>query len=156
MQLEITREKQAITDLDWYCTDDAGHVGYFLTEAQELPPSVKAATAELTLTARYLWEKLKYVSDFRVDPKLALEIPDRRDRDERYLRNFTPLASKGIFLYDSAEYPQTHYFRVAIPTRPLHLYDLPDNIAKIIARTKLRGSLLRTMTRLEYEESLTL
>jgi hypothetical protein len=156
MQLEITHEKQSIADLDWFCTDDAGHVGYFSTETQELPPSVKAATTELTVTARYLWEKLKYESDFRVDPKLAMEIPDRSNRDERYLRSFTLLASKGIFTFDAAEYPQTHYFRVAIPTRPLHLYDLPDNIAKIVARTKLRGSLLRTMTRLDYEESLTL
>jgi hypothetical protein len=156
MQLEITQGSQAITNLDWFCTDEAEHVGYFSTEAQELPPSVKAATAELTTVARYLWEKLKYVSDFRVDPRLALEIPDRHDRDELYLRNFTPLAAKGIFPFDSARYPQTYYFRVAIPTRPLHLYDLPDNIAKIIARTKLRGSLLRTITRLEYEESLTI
>jgi hypothetical protein len=153
MQLEVT-EKQALTDLDWFCTDEAGHVGHFTTEGQDLPAGVKAAVADLTLVATFIWEKLKYASDFRVDPKLAVEIPDRRDRDERYLRNFTAMAARGLFPFDTAPEPGNYYFRVAIPTRPLHLYDLPDKIARIVGRTKLRGKLLRGLERLPFEETL--
>jgi len=48
----------------------------------------------------------------------------------------------------------TAYFCVAIPTRPLSLEDLPQEVREIVGRTILKGVRLEATPRIEYGRAL--
>lgn len=66
------------------------------------------------------------------------------------------MAARGLYSHDIETYvgPMTAYFCVAIPTRPLSLEDLPQEVREIVSRTILKGVRLEATPRIEYGRAL--
>jgi hypothetical protein len=154
--VEISPEHQQCRDLDWFCLDADGHVGHFTTAGHKyLPKSVAASSENLeTLTAFFLG--LRPDGGHEVDAHLAEAVPELSQLGERYLRDFVGMAERGLFSFDIESYlkPGIAYFRVALSLRPMKAEHLPEPIREIISQFVLKGRLLKSTSRIPYEETL--
>jgi hypothetical protein len=155
--LEIGAQEQQDRDLDWFCIDEAGEIGHFTTAGfKKLPTSVSYSAEDLDLITKYFRDELPTKGGYQVDGGLVAEIPDPKNRTERYLRSFVAMADKGIYSFDIESYLRTGsaYFRVALPLDPLRFIDLPPKVQEIVGRTVLRGKRLSNTSRIPYNETL--
>ena len=157
--MEIGVLTQQDRDFDWFCVDETGAVGHFTTAGfKQLPPTVARSAEDLELVTDYFAKEAVAGKGYQVDEELAQEIPDAKNRGERYLRSFVAMADKGLFSFDIASYlkPQICYFRVASPTLPLKLADLPEPVRNIVGRTVLKGRAFGSSSRVPYEDTLSM
>jgi hypothetical protein len=159
--MEIPFEKQAGGDFDWFGVDEEGLIGHFTTAGfKRLPPSVASNAEDLKLVTDY-FENISPVKGSHIIDDASLSAVLQRGwsgekNERRYLRNFVPMADKGLFSFDIESYlrPGIAYFRVACPETPLMMSELPGHIGKIVSRTGLRGVRLRDQSRVAYDATL--
>lgn len=157
--MEIELQTQQERDFDWFCVDEAGAVGHFTTAGfKRLPATVARFAEDLELVTKYFAKEALAGRDYTLDTELAQEIPDIKNRGERYLRSFVAMADRGLFSFDIASYlkPQICYFLVASPVRPIRLGDLPEPVRKVVGRTVLRGRTFGSSSRVPYEDTLSM
>jgi hypothetical protein len=75
--------------------------------------------------------------------------------ETRYLESFVAMANKGLYSYDIETYERSGlaYFRVATPSSPINLNELPEDIRRVVARTHLDLRLARCRT-VDYQATL--
>jgi hypothetical protein len=154
---EIDEDEQYERDFDWFCVDEAGEIGHFTTAGfKRLPRSVEHSAEDRDVLEEFCERQLKGGRRYRVDADLPPEIMTPKSGLERYLRNFVAMADKGLYSFDIESYlsPKSHYFRVAVPLRPLQIEELPRHIQNILGRTQLRRRLLKDSARIIYEDTL--
>lgn len=151
---EISKDEQVCRDFDWFCLDEAGHIGHFASAGFKLlPNSVGRSAEDLEIVTRYFEKELTEEGDYVLDENLVEQVPDF---ESIYLKSFIEIAAKGLFSYDIASHlsPGISYFRVALPRKPLRVEQLPNQIREIVERTVLKGILLRGSSRIAYQDTL--
>jgi hypothetical protein len=152
--MESERQEQIIIDFDWFCVDDAGEIGHFATAGyKSLPRSVASSAEDLRLVNDYFLKEAPILGIHLVDGDLEKEMPGF---GKRYLRSYIAMAARGVYSYDIPSHlePGISYFRVVSPEAPVRMEDLPDRVRTIVARTVLHGRLLRSCSRIPYEDTL--
>ncbi len=88
--------------------------------------------------------------------KIFINTRGDMSQNSRYLKGFVAMADKGLYSYDIETYvtPGIAYFRVAIPQSPISLNNLPEDIRKVVQRTKLHGISFVESSRIDYESTL--
>ena len=113
---------------------------------------------DLKLVATFFQSELGGRRGYRPDPDLAKEMLPPHCHSERYLHDFVAMADKGLYSFDIETYlkPNICYFRVAMPTAPIKLHELPIHIQEVLKMTQLKGRLLRESARILYEDTLSI
>jgi hypothetical protein len=138
--LEISRAEQETTDFDWFCIDERGELGHFTSAGLLLPPSVAQSSGDLLFIKNYF---LKLEKNRGANWKL-------RGRSD-----YIEMAERGLYSYDvDLKNDSWLYHRVAMPDAPLTVQELPEEVARVVRRTILRGQLLSASERIEYEKTL--
>jgi len=149
--LEISEEEQSYTDFDWFCLDEADHIGHFATAGFKSLPLSVARSAENLESLTQFFMGLAATTNSRIDASLTPE-----KRTERFLRSYVAMADRGLFSYDIDTYltPGIHYYRVASPVQPLRFESLPVHIRQILSLTRLAGVVFAESSLVSYELTL--
>jgi hypothetical protein len=126
MMIEL--QEQWDRDFDWFAVDAVGQLAHFTTAGmKKLPQSVAMSAEDLALVTRYFEETAAHRGLHEVESTIS------EKNGERYLRSFIAMADKGLFSFDIESHlsPDAAYFRVATPTSPIHLSELPTPIGGI-------------------------
>jgi hypothetical protein len=148
----IDLQEQWDRDFDWFAVDAVGQLAHFTTAGmKKLPQSVAASAEDLALVTRYFEESAAHRCRHEVESTIS------NRNDERYLRSFIAMANKGLFSFDIESHlsPAAAYFRVATPTSPTHLSELPTPVGEIVARTRIGGT-FRERLHIPYDETVPL
>jgi hypothetical protein len=139
---EIESQLEGV-DLDWYGLDENNQIGHFASgTVGALPPYLSANIHDRALIHGYFTEVRIPCSEAKVDPD-ALVRGGASNRDaagkDWFLGSFVEMARCGTFSYDCFLYdpPPTGYFRVASPTVPLKLSEVPDAVRAVLERSRL-------------------
>lgn len=157
--MRIDDIEQNATDFNWFAVDERGYLAHFATAGFKLLPATVSSSAEdLTLITDYFINRAPAISGHAVNRDIERDRCDWKgeDGEARYLRSFVEMALRGLYSYDIETYirPTTAYFCVAIPTRPLSIEDLPEEVGVIVRRTVLKGVLLDAIPRIGYGTTL--
>ena len=148
----IDLQEQWDRDFDWFAVDAVGQLAHFTTAGmKKLPESVAVSAEDLALITSY-FEKIAAHRGFH-----EVESNISEKNGDRYLRSFIAMADKGLFSFDIESHlaPSAAYFRVATPTSPLHLSELPTPISDIVARTRIEGTFSQRL-HIPYDETVPL
>jgi len=161
---EIEDESNFCSGWDWFACDAEGRIGHFDNGGlRHLPRTVKGDRQLTERLEEYFLEEAPDRCGYRVhdvqdDVNEWKRVLDR----EEYLKKFGGIARKGVFSHDtqnirgreeaeaakrlgvfSAETQHIYdingsasYYLVTLPEQPLHLYDLPVEIAEMVARVR--------------------
>lgn len=136
----ITAIEQETSDIDWFFTNGE-EIGFVASGGGKLPDSVsKKSIEEIVLLATY-FRDLPQKSRVNIDPNSKKLITPGTNKTD-YLSHFMEMAEKGLFSFDktvSNRFSDTDYHLVAKPLNPLKFDDLPSEIAKLLAETKINS-----------------
>jgi hypothetical protein len=145
--MSITELDEEVTDYDWFAVDKQGRIGHFTTGGiGVLPRSVAASVGDLHYVRSFFRDILPISTQAYLAAK-AQEAATKIESEgvvERRFRDFVMMASRGLYSFDHSYAldclrPRTGpcplYYRIAIPTRSIHLSDLPDAVKAILVRT---------------------
>ncbi|MGZ3754697.1 MAG: hypothetical protein ACXVAY_03175 [Mucilaginibacter sp.] len=142
IQQMITDIEQETSDIDWFFTNGK-EVGFVASGGGILPKSVsKRSFDEIELLATY-FRGLPKTSKTIIDTNLKEVITSGNNTNE-YLSSFIEMAEKGFFSFDKSvinRFSDTNYHLVATPINPLKFDDLPSEISKILAETKINSNI---------------
>jgi len=149
----------------WFAYDGEGHIGLFNNGGlRNLPQTVKSDRRVTERLAEYFFEEASDRCGYSIRDKVEDEFGgwDKIVNKQLFLETFAEIARKGIFTHKSQNLrnreeveaakqlgvfsPATQhiydldgtasYYLVAIPERPLHLTDLPSEIAEMVSRVR--------------------
>jgi hypothetical protein len=152
----ISEIDEEVNDYDWFAVDSEGQVGHFTTGGMgKLPRAVAASSDDLRLITGFFRSTLSPSTEARLAPK-AREAANNANWRKGWTRpmdakaalghcfqDFMQMASRGLYSFDHSyaldcNSPRTRpcplYYRIAIPTKPLHAIDLPMNVQTILNR----------------------
>jgi hypothetical protein len=157
--VRIDEVEQESTDFDWFAVDEQGHLAHFATAGfKHLPATVTLSAEDLAVVTDYFHNRAPIFSGHQVNPDIGCDRSDWKGEaaEARYLSSFVEMAGRGLYSYDIETYvkPMTAYFCVAIPTRPLSIEDLPQEVRVIVRNTVLAGVQLQAIPRIEYGSTL--
>src|SRR5271166_5510148 len=128
----ITEIEEETVDLDWFCIDDDGEIAHFASGGRGfLPPSVKESRANLDRLAAYFRRDLPPNGSGGEAKNLSAHKRFTSSKQKtRYLDDYLLMGSRGLYSLTcimGATRP-TNYFLVIVPSNPLRVEDLPDDI----------------------------
>jgi len=160
--MAISETDEEVTDYDWFAVDKEGRVGHFTTGGiGKLPRTVAASSDDLQFITDFFRNTLPPSTEARLAPK-AREAAnnvkwrkgwtcpmDAEAAAAHCFQDFMQMASRGLYSFDHSyaldcTHPRTRpcplYYRIAIPSNPLHVTDLPMNVQTTLTRTVLAGA----------------
>jgi hypothetical protein len=157
--VRIDEIEQDGTDFDWFAVDEEGSVAHFATVGfKRLPATISCSAEDLTVVTDYFLNRAPVVSEHQINQDIGRNRDDWKGEaaEGRYLKSFVEMADRGLYSYDIETYvnPATAYFCVAVPTRPVSIEHLPENVRIILKRTVLKGLSLKAIPKIDYEPSL--
>ncbi|MFD2786549.1 hypothetical protein [Hymenobacter rubripertinctus] len=124
---------QEISDIDWFAADKDGRILHLASAGGVLPESVAASQQNLLLLHQYFLELPEAgTAIMAIEPKSGI----RYDSFLRYAR-------RGLYSFDKVDLHNrldSRYQLVARPAVPLLLTELPPELAQLLHRTQLPGS----------------
>ncbi|UOQ65321.1 hypothetical protein [Hymenobacter volaticus] len=130
---------QEDADIDWFATDSSGYILHVASGGGILPESVAASQEVLLELHQY----------FLTLPELEVaEVVNGTEEASSY-QSFARYARRGLFSFEKTrlhERADTRYHLVARPLRPLLVAELPKNIAQLLSRTLLPGTVSEQTT----------
>lgn len=162
---EIEDESNCGGSWEWFACDENGHIGCFNNAGlRHLPKTVKRDRLVAERLAAYLLEEIADRGGYSLRENVEVEFGGWEkivDMDE-FLRLYGGIARKGLYAHNTQHIynaeaagaakrlgvfsPATQhiydldgsasYYLVTIPEQPLHLYDLPGEIAEMVARVR--------------------
>lgn len=151
--MEISEEDQRCRDLDWFAVDDEGCVGHFTSAGFKLLPTTVVRSAEDLEIILEFFERSTPIRESHFVDEQIIDSLRKEKNPERRLRDFVAMADRGLYSYDIESYGDT-YFRVAIPTSPIRIYELPENIQSILKQTHARNILFAISARIAHVATL--
>jgi hypothetical protein len=147
--MRIGNDEEFSKDWDWFAADLEDHIGHFTSAGmRRLPRSVKDNASAAELVANFFGTVAPKSSTYFIRDDVEADAGGWKTEGARdwYLKSFAEMASKGMFSYNTqlGYSPDTKYYLVATPDRPLLLVELPPEIRKIVARTRAPISFQRT------------
>jgi len=138
---EITTSEEFTRDWDWYACDQEGHIGHFTTAGLRcLPKAVKEDRAAAERVVNFFLNDASETGNFIVRPGVETDAGgwDKPGARDRYLKSFAEMARKGMFSYNTQMIHGSRggYYLVAIPEHPMHIADLPLEIARLVRRVR--------------------
>jgi hypothetical protein len=133
---EIADDEMFATDFDWFAVDRDGCIGHFTTAGlRRLPESVRISRPRLERLREY----------FECCPSVGRSILTAGLEKERGFggrplnwMSFLDMAARGLYSYDTELVHEFGlYYRAATPEKPIHLNDLPAEIAEALSATAL-------------------
>ncbi len=144
----ITDIEEETQDIDWFGADLNGEIAHFTSGGRGfLPPSVKACKEDLNLAYAYFRHELAANGYGIQSSNLLLHMKFQSvEQKATYLADYLRMASKGLYSFDcviTGKRP-SGYFVVASPARPLSVNELPNEIQKIVVRTRFSDNSRRS------------
>ncbi|MBO3273290.1 hypothetical protein [Hymenobacter defluvii] len=139
--MRIDEIDQEDADIDWFATDNNGHILHIASGGGILPESVAASEEELLELHQYFLTLPETGSGVTV----AVE----ETADEGSYQGFARYARRGLFSFAKTrlhERADTQYYIVARPTQLLTVAELPTHIAELLGRTRLLGAVTEQVT----------
>lgn len=155
----ISELDEEVIDYDWFAVDKEGRIGHFTTGGMgTLPRSVAASGDDLQFIADFFRNPLLPSTEARLAPKAVeptnkvnwrkgwTSSMDAEQAAAHCFQDFMQMASRGLYSFDHSyaldcTHPRTRpcplYYRIAIPSNPLHVTDLPMNVQTILSRIVL-------------------
>jgi hypothetical protein len=127
-------------DLDWFAIDKEGAVGHFTTGGfGVLPRPAASSYGDLKKLLGFFRETLAPATTASISNNLQSHKQFNNDSAKsRYLHDSIAMASRGLFSFDCCYGNRpTGYFKVTLPSKPLHFSSLPVEIQQILKRTVL-------------------
>ncbi|MBG8552635.1 hypothetical protein [Hymenobacter guriensis] len=127
---------QEDADIDWFATDEAGHVLHVASGGGVLPESVASSQEDLLLLHQYFLTLPERGDAVAVEPGL------QGNSSVRY-------AQRGLFSFNKTqlhERADARYYVVARPIIPLTVAELPPPLAELLRRTLLPGNVVSLST----------
>lgn len=131
--MRIDEIDQEDADIDWFATDSNGHILHVASGGGILPESV-ASSQEVLLELHQYFLTLPDIE--------VAEVANGAEEASSY-QSFARYARRGLFSFEKTrlhERADTRYHLVARPLRPLLVAELPKNIAQLLSRTLLPGT----------------
>jgi hypothetical protein len=141
MATEISDEEEFTRDWDWYAVDECGAIGHFTTAGfRRLPLAIKSDFEAAERCSKYFFDEAAVTTAYSVSGDLVNEVGNFKDDKERqhYLRSFVQMAERGLFSFDTKPLIAVpgRYYLVASPENPLHINELPSDIAGLVCRVR--------------------
>ena len=148
----ISEIDEEVADYDWFAVDKEGRVGHFTTGGVgTLPRTVAASSDDLHVITEFFRNTLPSSTEARLAPnaQAAANSMDSEAAVGRRFQDFVQMASRGLYSFDHAyaldcpnhrTRPCPLYYRIAIPSNPLHVIDLPMKVQTILNRNVLVGT----------------
>lgn len=127
--MPIPTHDQLDADIDWFATDANGHVLHIASGGGLLPGSVAASQADLLALHQHFLTRPETGAAQLAEGTNAAEASGAA----RYAR-------RGLFSFAKTDLHaplDTRYQLLARPAVPLHLTDLPPELAPLLRRTRL-------------------
>lgn len=122
-----TAEEIAGYEYDWLACDSAGHIAMLSTAGGGYAPKMFLADTEMYDEAIARLRALPTYSAVKLAPELGVGLANP----------WRELAERGIFSFDSSALGGP-YRLVGAPTSAIQLSQLPEDIARVVARIGLR------------------
>jgi len=143
MPTMISDLEEQTLDLDWFAVDANGEIGHFATGGLGfLPLSVKACNENRVLL-RSFFRGLAGNGEAIESPSLASHRHFASEAEkERSLEDFVQMSSKGLYSFDCIfdRKRPSGYYLVVLPSNPLTVEELPDEIRPALELTRFPGS----------------
>ena len=126
---------EATLDLDWFAIDKDHALGHFTTGGLGFLPRGAASSREvLEMLTAFFCGRPRIIGSAVVNPNVCAWARLKKGQEDRYLEDFVAMAERGLFSYDHVPTGRgaSHYFRVAAPTTPLALDQVPDEIRQAL------------------------
>jgi hypothetical protein len=138
---EITTSEEFTRDWDWYAHDLEGNIGHFTTAGLRcLPKALKEDRAAAERVVNFFLHDASETGSYNVRPGVETEAGgwDKPGARDRFLKSFAEMARKGTFSYNTEMIhgSRGRYYLVAIPEYPIHIADLPPEIARLVCRVR--------------------
>ena len=138
--MELTFEDQ-LNDLDWFAVDGEGAVGHFTTAgAVPLPRCAARSKENLERLVTHFLAREACTAAV-IDPD-ALANAGMLDSDaasrDWFFGDFLAMARRGLYSYNvfMRTPPAAGYYRVAVPSVPLHVDQLPAEIRALLGEVR--------------------
>lgn len=140
--MEYTEEMQCSIDIDWFAIDSEGVIVHFASGGGKLPESVALHKEDTEMVSKFFRSLREVDSEVNISPKLPTYISfSSREEESRYLQDFCSMSKRGMFSFDKSspgDFENINYHLVSYPKDILKLERLPEEIASIVQRTKLK------------------
>lgn len=126
-------------DWDWFAVDLDGNIGHFtIAGLRALPETILRDQDAAERLIRYFDERAT-TTGFSV--RATAEVDSGgwgTGGQERFIRSFAEMSSKGLFSFNTEMIhgPDARYHLVTRPDHPLRIEDVPDEIQKVLGRTR--------------------
>jgi len=144
--MNYTDIEQETLDLDWFAIDSLGHISHFASAGTPLPQSVANHKDDNIRTCIHFRSLRPTSRAVRIDPEVARRVrTDKKEHLAIYLEDPLFMCARGLYSYDTTNtWPEPVFFRVCSPDAPLHVSDLPKDIAVILMRSCVSKSFADT------------
>lgn len=158
----ISEIDEVVSDYDWFAADKEGRIGFFTTGGiGNLPRAVAASSDDLRFITDFIRKTLSPSTEARLAPKAREAANNEKWRKgwsgpmdaeaaiAHCFQDWMQMASRGVYSFDyscaldctrARIRPCPLYNRIAIPSTPLHVTDLPMNVRTILGRNVLVGA----------------
>lgn len=140
MATRISDEEEVTRDWDWYAVDEFGVIGHFTTAGFRKLPAVIKGDFEAAEKCIHYFDEAQARSAYSVSGDLEKEVGAFKGDQERqrYLQSFAQMAERGLFSFDTKPLGSGPgwYYLVASPRHPLHIDELPPEIAELVCRVR--------------------
>jgi hypothetical protein len=135
----ISVDEQHDRDWDWYAVDHAGMIGHFTTAGIRALPKTVQCDRDATLSLIHYFDvEAPKSSPYVVRAGVETDAGGWKTNSDReqHLSSFVGMAAAGLFSYDTFTYGPDKYYLVALPSKPLHIDELPQEVSRLLARTR--------------------
>ncbi|AII52893.1 hypothetical protein [Hymenobacter sp. APR13] len=138
--MRINQTEQEDADIDWFATDEAGHILHVASGGGVLPESVAADEAALLELHQYF---------LTLPEPAAGGAQATTDAADGGYPGAARYARRGLFSFVKTNLHDHHdprYYLVARPLQPLTVAELPPPLAALLRRTQLSGFVAQQTT----------
>jgi hypothetical protein len=137
--MRITQLDEEICDLEWFAVDKHGAIGFFTTGGFGiLPESIRASKEDTEVVRDFFWNIQPKCTSAHISER-ARDIFEWKNEDQQntHMQSYLDMSCRGVFSYQAVATSTrpNAYHRVAVPQAPIRIYDLPEAIRTILART---------------------
>lgn len=152
-----TEIEQQTLDIDWFFTDGK-KIGFVASGGGKLPITIAESSENNKKLVSY-FRSLPDISDAVINPNLDALLMRifGSGVDERYLQDFVLMTKKGLYSFDKTylnEFFDNNYHLVTIPSVPLIMENLPENIFDILIKSKYSESSLTNISAIDSNKIL--